>query len=132
MLDVFAFLTLVAELEAAHRVAADLSARHLAVAERLGDDHVLVHAAICGKKKKNVQFQENLNKFNSEGLDNLHGQSTFIGDHVRVQVHVHAHHGVHGAEEAVAHARHGREQILEALERVVEYGMDAPDMAGTQ
>lgn len=52
MLDVFAFLTLVAELEAAHRVAADLSARHLAIAERLGDDHVLVHAAICGKKKK--------------------------------------------------------------------------------
>lgn len=48
VLDVFALLALVAKLEAASRVAADLSARDLAVAERLGDDHVLVHAAICG------------------------------------------------------------------------------------
>lgn len=58
--------------------------------------------------------------------------STFVGDHVRVQVHVHAHHGVHGAEEVAAHAGNGREQIVEALERVVEYGMDAPDVAGAQ
>lgn len=72
MLDVFALLALVAELEAASRVAADLSARDLAVAERLGDDHILVHAAICGNE--NEQFQESLNESNSVGLENLQGQ----------------------------------------------------------
>lgn len=49
VLDVFAFLTFVAELEAAGWVAADLSAGHLAIAKRFGDDHVLVHAAICNR-----------------------------------------------------------------------------------
>lgn len=56
MLDVFAFLTLVAELEAAGRVASDLPARHLAVAEGFGDDHVLVHAAVCCKES--ARFEE--------------------------------------------------------------------------
>lgn len=47
MLDLFAFLTLVAEPEASSRVAADLSAGYLAVTKGLGDDHVLVDAPIC-------------------------------------------------------------------------------------
>lgn len=59
-------------------------------------------------------------------------ESTFIRDRIRVQVHVHAHHGVHGAEEVAVHARHGRKQVVEALERVVEDGVDASGEAGTQ
>lgn len=51
MLDVFALLTLVAELDAAGGVAADLSAGHPAVAERFSDHHVLVHVAACKRKK---------------------------------------------------------------------------------
>lgn len=49
MLDLFAFLTLITELEAAGWVAANLSAGHPAVAERFGDDHVLIQAAVCGQ-----------------------------------------------------------------------------------
>lgn len=47
MLDLFAFLALVAELEAPGGVAADLSAGYLAVAEGFGDNHVLVDAPVC-------------------------------------------------------------------------------------
>lgn len=47
MLDFFAFLALVAEPEAPGRVAADLPAGYLAVAEGFGDDHVLVDAPVC-------------------------------------------------------------------------------------
>lgn len=56
MLDFFAFLALVAELDAAGRVATDLPAGHLAVAEGPGDDHVLIHTAVC-KSKNNTQIQ---------------------------------------------------------------------------
>lgn len=47
MLDLFALLALIAELDAAGRVATDLPAGHPAVAEGFRDDHVLVHIAIC-------------------------------------------------------------------------------------
>lgn len=47
VLDFFAFLALVTEPEAPSRVAADLSAGYLAVAEGFGDDHVLVDAPVC-------------------------------------------------------------------------------------
>lgn len=49
MLDFFAFLALVAEPEAPSRVAADLSAGYLAVAEGFGDDHVLIDAPVCSQ-----------------------------------------------------------------------------------
>ena len=55
MLDVSAFLALIAEPEAAGRVAANLSAGHPAVAERFGDDNVLVHAAVCDAKSKRIK-----------------------------------------------------------------------------
>lgn len=47
VLDFFALLTLVAELEAAGWVATDLSAGHPAVTVRFGDDHVLIYVTIC-------------------------------------------------------------------------------------
>lgn len=47
MLDLFALCTFLAELEAAGWVAANLSAGHLAVAKRFGDDHVFIHTAVC-------------------------------------------------------------------------------------
>lgn len=52
MLDLFAFLTLVTELDAAGRVAANLPAGHLSVAKRFGDDDVLIHAAVCNQAHK--------------------------------------------------------------------------------
>lgn len=52
MLDVSAFLTLVTELDAAGWVTANLSAGHPAVAERFGDDNILIHAAVCDNTQK--------------------------------------------------------------------------------
>lgn len=56
MLDVSAFLALVAEHEAAGGVAANLSAGHPAAAERFGDNHVLVHTAVCDQTQKNTAY----------------------------------------------------------------------------
>lgn len=47
MLDVFALLTLVTELDAAGRVSANLPAGHPAVSKGFGDHHVLVHVGVC-------------------------------------------------------------------------------------
>lgn len=55
MLDFFALLALVAELDAAGRVAADLPAGHLAVTKRFGDDHVLIHAAVCNRHTQSAR-----------------------------------------------------------------------------
>lgn len=53
-------------------------------------------------------------------------QSTLIGRHVHVEVHC----GVKRAEEVPVHACHGREQTVEALERVTEQRTDASAVAG--
>lgn len=48
---VLALLALLPELDAAGRVSPDLPAGHLAVAERFGDDHIFVDAAVCNQNK---------------------------------------------------------------------------------
>lgn len=74
-----------------------------------------------GCKRTHIWFK-NLNKKNpltNPALESVQTESTCIGSQVRV--HVHIHHGVHRAEEVPSHAGYGREQIVEALERIVEY-----------
>lgn len=53
---------------------------------------------------------------------------TLIGRCVRVDVH----HGAHGTEEVPAHARHGGEQALEAVERIVEERANASAAASVR
>lgn len=48
---------------------------------------------------------------------------------IRNCVSVKVHHGTHGAEEVPAHAHHGCEQILEAMERLMEDCADASSPA---
>lgn len=136
VLDVFAFLTLVAELEAAGWVAADLSAGHLAVAKRFGDDHVLVHAAICSRTQTHthIWFKSLKRKktLTNPALESVQTESTCIRSQVRVHVHVHVHHGVHRAEEVPSHAGHGQEQAVEALERIVEYRVNVSGVTASQ
>ena len=54
ILYVLALLALVAELDAAGRVSPDLPAGHLSGAERFGDNHVFVDAAVCNRNKLRI------------------------------------------------------------------------------
>lgn len=51
---------------------------------------------------------------------------------VRRSVRVDVHHGAHGSEEVPAHSHHGGEQILEAMEVIVEKGADASPVASVR
>lgn len=59
---------------------------------------------------------------------NLTEKPTLIGNSVTV----HVHHGAHGTEEVPAHSHHRGEQVLEAVERIVEQRADASAVASVR